>query len=352
MKNSSIFQTFDSQKAIRHLHCQQDQVATDPADVWRAAIAPMFDCRRIRGTTATFSSSLDAYQLGPSIICESSVENTRFGRDKPQITMDDLDHIVITCLLNGEIRALQQGKPIGCKAGDVIMTDLSTQARFSIKKCHALHLFMPRVNLREWITPIGPNDMRIFNGKSPAAMFVRGVLTSLIDIAPEMSANDALNTAGLLPDLIISCLGSGYEPATPTAPKSNLSTRIRTHIENNLHRPLLTPALLAEETGVSRSQLFRVFENAGGVETYIRKRRLHRSLHVLRDPGQRHRSIGDIAYELGFADEAHFGRLFKKHFGLTPRAARSATSRGGALTIDIKNEGATTETLVDWLLRL
>jgi AraC family transcriptional regulator len=45
--------------------------------------------------------------------------------------------------------------------------------------------------------------------------------------------------------------------------------------------------------------------------------RLERARRMLLEPGAR---LSDIAQRAGFADQAHFTRLFKRHFGITPGA--------------------------------
>jgi AraC-like DNA-binding protein len=53
----------------------------------------------------------------------------------------------------------------------------------------------------------------------------------------------------------------------------------------------------------------------------VQRLRLARALPLLRQGAP----AGEVAYELGFADQAHFARTFKDSYGLTPRAyARGA----------------------------
>jgi AraC family transcriptional regulator, transcriptional activator of pobA len=41
-------------------------------------------------------------------------------------------------------------------------------------------------------------------------------------------------------------------------------------------------------------------------------------------------TVGEIAYELAFADPSHFGRFFKKQTGTTPQAFRDTAIRARA----------------------
>jgi len=94
-------------------------------------------------------------------------------------------------------------------------------------------------------------------------------------------------------------------------------------IEQQLDDPLLAPPALAQQLGVSLRQLYRLFDDDGGVSRYIQHRRLMRSAEDLRSPHLGHESITQIAYRCGFTDSAHFSRAFKKQFSCTPSEYRA-----------------------------
>jgi len=52
--------------------------------------------------------------------------------------------------------------------------------------------------------------------------------------------------------------------------------------------------------------------------------RLERARHLLDAPGAR---LSSVALRLGFADQSHFTRLFKREFGVTPGAVLRARQR-------------------------
>ena len=74
---------------------------------------------------------------------------------------------------------------------------------------------------------------------------------------------------------------------------------------------------LAAETGYSTSQFFRVFRKTAGCTPYqyILRMRMNRAVELMRKQSL---SLLDIALECGFANEAHFSRMFRQHFGLPP----------------------------------
>lgn len=80
-------------------------------------------------------------------------------------------------------------------------------------------------------------------------------------------------------------------------------------------------ATLAANAGVSAGHLARTFRAALGKSAgdYIRGRRLQRAANLMSDPKT---SLADVAARLGFCDQAHFSRQFKREFGLAPAAYR------------------------------
>ncbi len=88
----------------------------------------------------------------------------------------------------------------------------------------------------------------------------------------------------------------------------------------------LTVRDLAANAGVHPDHLSRAFRRHYGVliGEYLRRVRLEWAAEVLASTDQ---SSGSIAYAAGFADQSHFTRTFKGHFGMTPGRYRSARRR-------------------------
>lgn len=116
-----------------------------------------------------------------------------------------------------------------------------------------------------------------------------------------------------------------------------VTARIARIIAERLSDPFLTPDKLCRAVGVSRSRLYRMFEPAGGISNYIRRKRLLQTRDVLADSSDR-RSISSIAEEWGFTDASTYSRMFKLEFGISPKEARElgwqGTKHANWLTID------------------
>jgi AraC-like DNA-binding protein len=75
-------------------------------------------------------------------------------------------------------------------------------------------------------------------------------------------------------------------------------------------------AELEAVTSLSRYDLARQFRLMCGTSPY--RYLLMRRLDVAREQVARRRPLADVALDAGFADQAHFTRMFKAAFGLTP----------------------------------
>jgi AraC-like DNA-binding protein len=98
--------------------------------------------------------------------------------------------------------------------------------------------------------------------------------------------------------------------------------------------PNLTPAVIAAQLNISLRQLYRSFNGTESPAARIRRRRLERAAEILAarsGPGH----VERVAVECGFASAEYFSRAFRREFGLSPRAYRSAhrsdTQRSGSV---------------------
>jgi AraC-like DNA-binding protein len=78
-------------------------------------------------------------------------------------------------------------------------------------------------------------------------------------------------------------------------------------------------------TGLTRYDLARQFRVMCGTSPY--RYLLMRRLDFAREQISQGRSLAEVAIEAGFADQAHFSRMFKATFGLTPALYRTLRGR-------------------------
>lgn len=287
---------------------------------------------------AAFSASLTAYHFGAFLLCHTRADAARYIRSAQRSRLDDLDHYLIHLPLqqaggfaSGSGSGMRRLRPM-----DVAVVDLALPSGFIAGAGEAISLIVPRAGLSLLLRDPDRQHGRILRRDQPMAAMLAQHLIALNGIAPRFGLHEATALASTVIGLVAVCLGfdlpatARAPPLPPAAAKESLARRVRAYIEQNLHRETLTPELIVRELAISRSQLYRQFESYGGVRHYVRRRRLRQSLLAICNPLQSGQRIADIAYEKGFSDEAHFSRLFRDAFGLSPREARRAVQRGDA----------------------
>lgn len=138
-------------------------------------------------------------------------------------------------------------------------------------------------------------------------------------------AHAGLNALKALLDM----LAASYEATVEVdgAPRRvhRRAAELKHFIESQLKNHDLGPSVIAAHFDISTRYVHTIFSRQGEtVSSYILRRRIEECAHALtgRSPGLNHKTITDIAFEWGFNNTAHFTRVFKQHFGVSPREFR------------------------------
>jgi AraC family transcriptional regulator len=105
-----------------------------------------------------------------------------------------------------------------------------------------------------------------------------------------------------------------------------MAVRIADHIRSGLGRDIRLTEL-ADEAELSPHYFLQVFRNTFGTtpHRYLLQQRIEEAKRLLRRDGA---SIGEIGLELGFSDQSHFTRTFRRLTGTTPRRFRKGGRAG------------------------
>jgi AraC-like DNA-binding protein len=138
---------------------------------------------------------------------------------------------------------------------------------------------------------------------------------------------DSLGADGLIADLAEGLLageGPGGLPAPSRRVDADVIERARQFLDAERTRVVHSSELEAI-TGLTRYDLARQFRLMFGTSPhrYLLMRRLDLARRLMHGA----RPLADVAGEAGFADQAHFTRVFKAAFGLTPARYRALRVR-------------------------
>ena len=94
-------------------------------------------------------------------------------------------------------------------------------------------------------------------------------------------------------------------------------TRLREIVEDNLSNEQFGVSELAQQVGMSRSNLLRKVSKAAGlsVSQFIRNIRLENAAEMLREESF---TVSEVSYKVGFSSPSYFIKCFRELYGYPP----------------------------------
>lgn len=165
----------------------------------------------------------------------------------------------------------------------------------------------------------------------PVPALVKQSLLTLAESAEDCPEHVAGRLACNFADLVATLVTEQAARDTPaTADSRHTRIReIRAHVDRHLKDPELGPRTIAAAHGISVRSLHKLFEGEGiTVSRLIQRRRLQASAEDLTREDGGDSTVSGVAQRWGFTDRAHFSRLFRASYGISP--SRWRDNRGGA----------------------
>lgn len=230
----------------------------------------------------------------------------------------------LNMLLSGSGILIQDGKEVLIRPGDLALYDTSRPYSLMFDDAVSnLVMMFPKDHLRlpttlvEQLTAVSLSD----------ECGLSSMVTSLLQQVPTTITSLRLHTrrhiaqSGLdLLDALLSTV-SGVDIGAGD-PRQMQLEKIYRHIDANLAEDL-TPGSIAAAHFMSTRHLHDLFTDTDTtVSALVRDRRLERCRSDLLDPKLSRRTIASIAAECGFLDPAHFSRVFRARFGVSPSEMR------------------------------
>ncbi len=293
----------------------------DTREVWRELCRPVFDAVS-REPAEGFELAFDWFKLGALNFVRMNYSATRLCRTPQHVRTGDADLLVLHLLLRGREDVDVDGTPVVMAPDRVVLIDWSRPFTRVASATEQLSMAIPRHLLPQGERLYDEGPVLVWKLDTIAGMMLANALTGLWAGLPHWDQQDTVPVTsgflGLLGGLIEAKLGDTpdpniFRPATLAAMKSYLNSR--------LSEPSLGADDLVRAFHCSRSSVYRLFYESGGVNAYIREQRLAGCLHALSHTHRTRSSVGQVARAYGFEDTAYFHRVFKKRFGATPGEA-------------------------------
>jgi AraC-like DNA-binding protein len=296
--------------------------AQDRFDIWRRGVAP-FEVSRSGDTTVPFHAKVDAWVLDGMAITSGRQSAACFVRTHDMVQADAHDGYLFVFLRDGSWSGDADGVSLIAGPGELIVLDLTRPATADTTEVDSITVVVAR-NAIEAAIPEQPAVHGRVLGEATGRLLTEHLL-SLVHHLPAIEEKAAPAVIQATVNLIAASFASIDAPDEPRAAAS-VRNRVRVHINRNLTARDLSAATISRKLAIGRSALYRAFAPFGGVQAYLRKRRLEAAHALLVDPKEA-RSITEIAYAFHFISMSHFSRAFRSRFGYGPRQARQGAGQ-------------------------
>lgn len=260
------------------------------------------------------------------ILFERELGGLLHMRGPGRVRHDGFDHLTLHLLLSGDLTGGPLGAGHRLRPGEIMVVDTRRPHWTRVE-----HARLITVQLARDVVEAAVGDLDPVHGlvlPEAAAGLLADFIASLVRRADDLPAVAVERAAATAAELF----GLGLSVAT-AAPLARLLSseagqplrriRAEAYIDAHLADPRLDSAGIAAGIGVSRSSLYAVFADEGGIARFIQKRRLERLRAALRRPDDG-RPVSALARAHGFEDERRFNRAFRVAYGMPPGRYRAA----------------------------
>lgn len=284
-----------------------------------------------KGSSDGFFADDKGFALGGIHVLSMKSDSLSFSRSKRSVNTFDVDDWLLAIRTKGCVDADLDGNAVRFQGSHLQLRNMGEPFSEHFSKNESLNFFLPR---RMLAGLEGILDNLSLPQKSQCLHpLLSHYLSALGCRLARMTQAEALIAAETSLTMIRACISRSPD-AVVAAETPILATRFevaRKFIESNIERPDLTAERVRAVLCVSRRQMYKVFENRGGVERYIRSRRLnacYQELQGLEKPA----AIKQVAEKYGFTNVANFSRQFRAEFGCSPGEVRETEGPVPALT--------------------
>jgi AraC-like DNA-binding protein len=306
-------------ESTRHLPPQQQ------FDAWREANASFLIHHSPPSRPESYEAEATTWSFGRLALTKAETPGGAYSRTAECLRRDGLDHWCFSMATQGSRVHRTRDQISMMRPGEIMLDSLAQPFEVARTRSAWLFLYLPRDLLPE--ASGLSHGCRMLN--TPEGRLLGEHLRLLAAELPNMNAAEAERMAEATQAMIALAVapGSGAEQAISGPVAAAQIMRLRALIRANIGSATFGPARLCRLAGISRSQLYRLFEVHGGVAQCIQRERLAAAHRALSNPADL-RSISEVGESVGLFDPSSFSRMFRRSYGISPRELRLVTSAG------------------------
>ena len=299
---------------------------------WNDVMGDVFAPAEARPVNAAeFDAEVRCMQFGRLRLANAVSRAATVERSRVQAAKADEHRYFLHMQLQGQLRLIQENHEALLEEGDLVLSDSTLPCSLSYDDtCSTLVLVVTDDELRRHLpTPEEVIGVKLSGRKglsSTTSLMLRSVWEQAEEgFPPELGSRIA---DGILDIFATSWAAERNIVVADAAIVGARRVQIKRYIEANLRNPDLNVRSVAAAFGISPRYLHILFANESEtVSSYILRRRLEECGKQLADVLWQRRTITEIAFGWGFNNATHFARVFRNHYGTSPREYRNSHAR-------------------------
>lgn len=298
-------------------------------ECWRDLVGQSFvplDARPVQRRSV--DGSITVQHLGAMEVARVAASSHQVVRTPRLIAAASDDYYKFSLQLSGECRITQDGRRTVLRPGDLTIYDTTRPYRMVFEHDFSMLVAMfPRALLRVPDEAIAGVTASRLPGRHGLGALVSAFLPQVLRELDGVSSA----TAGRLSDHVLDLLTtmflerSSLHSDDPRPQRNATLLQVKAYVERHLGDPGLTPERIAAANHMSVRSLHHLFDGEEhSVSGFVRERRLENCRRDLESPALLHRPVSAVAARWGLPDAAHFSKVFKAAYGVTPSVHRAA----------------------------
>lgn len=239
---------------------------------------------------------------------------------------DDLNLIGVHYRSDGDdVAGAYEGDIQPTKAGDIRSFDFERPFWYSHRGLSAYSMYLNRTRLTNDV-PAGMSLHGFVFKESPLTSILKDTIQTVSSAMQRADDDEILVMFEALYQLTVDAITiqKVRDLNSDAIHDQSVVQAVNHYIERHYGDPDLSVEMIGKAVGVSRTKLYRIFQNLDSPQSIIRGVRLKKAAKALREGhGQ---NIDRLAYQVGFSHRQTFSRMFQREYGMTPTEYRNETS--------------------------
>lgn len=257
----------------------------------------------------------------------------RFIRSEEMAQQIKRDNVFVNLCESGRMVGTSNGRQVSVGPGEVILSRHGGTQNLDIQDATWFGLILPMEFVDAHMRWTRGHEGKVFGAATTEAVLLGHLMRGVMELPDPISDRDAKRIVGLTIAHLTACFGAqAHSAGTGKKAKSIDAAAIRRFLAQHIGDRQLGADVVCKTFALSRSSLYRMFNENGGIQATIlamRLRAVHRDIASGRFPDL---PLGEIAERRGVMDIRSFRRVFVKEFGYTPSDLRTRTARDPSLT--------------------